>query len=148
MCSHLSTPFWAVRVLRGSENGLHECSEVTVNGKVSSQRLLQDVLPSGRRVEIDRMGDSVLVRVGSAVAVVPVRGFPLFGRPLSERIREAVVRLDASEDGDGIEHDEVQAAARDALHRGGKLEEYGSSVRRKPPLVFRPPPDPPPPSER
>jgi hypothetical protein len=84
--------------------------------------------------------------IGWAAVTLSVQSFPLFGKPLARRIREAVIKLDRPAEETGP--DEVEQAVEAALFHGGPTEEGASSVRREPPLVPRPPPPPPPADKR
>ena len=132
----------------------------------SPRKVRRITLPSGRDVQIDRMdhcgdqschdfdqtdADSVIVRVGQGDVwysrTLPVKSFPFFGRPLAQRIREAIIQLDTpppDESGSNIVEEAVMAA----LFSGGPVEEGPYTTRREPPLVSRRPPPPPPPPKR
>ncbi len=114
----------------------------------AQKRKITAKLPSGRTVTIDRTGnDEVVIQVsqGSVTrsTTLPVKSFPLFGRPLVQRIREAVILLDRCPPDEGAP-DEVERAAEQALFHGGIIEETAHSTRREPPLVSPPLPPPPP----
>ena len=112
--------------------------------------LAEDTLPSGRHVCVRFEGGELLVEVWDNLAalemdrqVVRTSRWP-FAKPLSERIREAVQRLDAAFDQPDDPHAALRQAAHDALYAGGPREEWRGGERQEPPLIFRPPPDPPP----
>jgi len=121
--------------------------------------MAEDKLASGRgvRTTFDRNTGEVLVEVYDLAhrlthlsKRVPLYGFPLFGRPLSTRIRSAVEELDAKLGlpNNGHEDGEI-AAARDAvdvaLYHGSPLEECaGGYFRQYAPLIHRAPPPVPP----
>lgn len=115
--------------------------------------LERGTLRSGLLVEteFDRDDQEVIVSVGkddvNFSRSVPIRGFPLFGRPLPERIRNAILELEAywQDRGRSRAGAEGQAkeAAHTALYAGGPVTEGRYSIRSEPPLIFRFPPDPP-----
>lgn len=121
--------------------------------------LLEDTLESGHQVMVFSGDKHVTVRVGhwrptqwaygeSKEAQVPIR--KLFGRPLKERIRAAIVRLDREwaheQDVEraGSERDlHLRRAAEQALYHGRMTEDFRGVMRREPPLAARVPDDPP-----
>lgn len=120
-----------------------------------SVHLAKDILASGRTVEVvfDRNTGEIVVWVFITEhplflrsARLPMHSFPLFGRPLSERIRSTVQELDdaLSQGHEDEEIVSVREAAEAALYHGGPREEGANYVRQEPPLVLRIPPDPPP----
>lgn len=124
-------------------------------GEQPPKGVAREILRSGRTVQIDRTvdslgDDSVIVRVGQAdiwvTETLRVRSFPLFGKPLARRIREAIIKLDRPIEETGP--DAVEQAVDAALFHGGPTEESATSIRREPPLISRDLPPPPPPPRR
>lgn len=122
-------------------------------GRRDRMPLERGTLRSGLLVEteFDRDDQEVIVSVGkddvNFSRSVPLRSFPLFGKPLPERIRNAIVELEAYWLDRGRTREgtlgEAKEAAHTALHAGGPVTEGRYSIRQEPPLIMRMPPDPP-----
>lgn len=104
--------------------------------------IVRDTLPSGRKVQIDQTcNDTVIIHVGAddtwLATTVPVKNFPLIGKPLAQRIREAVIQLDRPKEPEAP--DAVTQAIRTAVYSGdrsatGPCGGYGG--RHFPPLIL------------